>query len=43
MNPLVTGAAGFIRFHLARRASGLGPGGCGVRQPDYDLSLKEAR
>lgn len=42
---LVTGAAGFIGFHLAKRLLSLGASGCGIDNLNdyYDVSLKEAR
>jgi UDP-glucuronate 4-epimerase len=45
MRVLVTGAAGFIGFHLARRLIGEGCEVCGIDNlnPYYDVSLKQAR
>jgi UDP-glucuronate 4-epimerase len=45
MTLLVTGAAGFIGYHLARRLSGLGQEVVGLDNLNdyYDVSLKEAR
>lgn len=42
---LVTGAAGFIGFHLAKRLLSLGASVCGIDNLNdyYDVSLKEAR
>ena len=42
---LVTGAAGFIGFHLSRRLLSLGASVCGIDNLNdyYDVSLKEAR
>ena len=42
---LVTGAAGFIGFHVARRLTGLGRHvvGADVVNAYYDVRLKEAR
>lgn len=42
---LVTGAAGFIGFHLAKRLLSLGATVCGIDNLNdyYDVSLKEAR
>ncbi len=45
MNVLITGAAGFIGFHLARRLLDEGDQVCGIDNLNayYDVSLKEAR
>ena len=45
MKLLVTGAAGFIGFHLARRLVARGDAVTGLdnRNQYYDVSLKEAR
>ena len=45
MKYLVTGAAGFIGFHVARRLCGDGPSGGGIDNLNdyYAVSLKEAR
>lgn len=42
---LITGAAGFIGFHLAKRLLSLGASVCGIDNLNdyYDVSLKEAR
>lgn len=42
---LITGAAGFIGFHLAKRLLSLGAAVCGIDNLNdyYDVSLKEAR
>lgn len=42
---LITGAAGFIGFHLAKRLLALGASVCGIDNLNdyYDVSLKEAR